>query len=148
MLKRLKINGSSIALILLTFRKRDTSMIVLDTVFVRKSHRGNGDTKSLINQLLNAPNFLLSQTRVDHSENELLSRFGLSSPISNGMFCLLIRMIAKDSKYFSDVQNVTVPLKERIWLVDEVNGDCINVWWSVMKIARERSIDLRSVLAN
>ena len=123
-------------------------MVVLDTVFVRKSYRGNGDTKSLINQLLNAPNSLLSQTRVDHSENELLGRFGLSSPISNGMFCLLIRMIAKDAKYFSDVQNVTVPLKERIWLVDEVNDDCINVWWSVMKIARERSIDLRSILAN
>ena len=123
-------------------------MVFLDTVFVRKFYRGNGDTKSLINQLLNAPNSLLSQTRVAHSENELMSRFGLSSPISNGMFCLLIRMIAKDQKYYSGVQNVTVPLKERIWLVDEENEDCINVWWSVMKIARERSIDLKSVLAN
>ena len=78
-------------------------MVVLDTVFVRKFYRGNGDTKSLINQLLNAPNSVLSQTRVDHSENELMSRFGLSSPISNGMFCLLIRMIAKDAKDFFGV---------------------------------------------
>ena len=123
-------------------------MVVLDTVFVRKSYRVNGDTKSLINQLLNAPNSLLSQIRVDHSENELMSRFGLSSPISNGMFCLLIRMIAEDQKYVSGVHNMTVPLKERIWLVDEVQEDQINVWWSVIKIARERSIDLKRLLAN
>ena len=82
------------------------------------------------------PYSFLSQTSVERSDNELTNLLGLSCPISNGMFCLLIRMIVKDAKYNSDVQNVAIPLKERIWLVDEVQGDQINVWWSVIKIAR------------
>ena len=123
-------------------------MVILDTVFVRKSFRGRGFTKLLINQLLMTPDSFLSQTSVERSDNELTSLLGLSCPISNGMFCLLIRMIVKDAKYNSDVQNVAIPLKERIWLVDEVQEDQINVWWSVIKIARERSIDLKRLLAN
>ena len=123
-------------------------MVILDTVFVRKSFRGRGFTKLLINQLLMTPDSFLSQTSVERSDNELTNLFGLSCPISNGMFCLLIRMIVKDAKYNSDVQNVAIPLKERIWLVDEVQEDQINVWWSVIKIARERSIDLKRLLAN
>ena len=123
-------------------------MIVLDTVFVRKSFRGRGFTKLLINQLLMTPDSFLSKTSVERSDNESTNLFGLSCPISNGMFCLLIRMIVKDAKYNSDVQNVAIPLKERIWLVDEVQEDQINVWWSVIKIARERSIDLKRLLAN
>ena len=123
-------------------------MIILDTVFVRKSFRGRGFTKLLINQLLMTPDSFLSQTSVERSDNELTNLLGLSCPISNGMFCLLIRMIVKDAKCNSDLQNVAIPLKERIWLVDEVQEDQINVWWSVIKIARERSIDLKRLLAN
>ena len=132
----------------MTFRRKDTSMIILDTLFVRKSFRGRGFTKLLINQLLMTPDSVLSQTSVERSENESTNLFGLSCPISNGMFCLLIRMMVKDAKYHSDLQNAAIPLKERIWIVDEVHEDYINVWWSVIKIARERSIDLKSILAN
>ena len=123
-------------------------MIILDTLFVRKSFRGRGFTKLLINQLLMTPDSFLSQTSVERSENEPTNLFGLSCPISNAMFCLLIRMMVTDAKYNSDETNVAIPLKERIWLVDEVQEDYINVWWSVIKIARERSIDLKRLLAN
>ena len=36
--------------------------------------------------------------------------------------------------------------RERIWLVNEENGERQILWWSAMKIARQRNIDLKSIL--
>ena len=113
-------------------------MVILDTIFVRKSHRGKGRTKCLINEIIvstvHQSNLPIHQTGVAYSsyfENSL----GFSSPISNNMFCLLIRMILEDEKWHQNTSTNRTATKEKLWLVEDVNDSPQNIWWSAAKIS-------------
>ena len=120
-------------------------MVLLDTIFVRKSHRGKGHTKSLINELIVSPDVLIHQNGLLNStsfENSL----SFSSPISNSMFCLLIRMILEDEKWNQTTPTAKPAIKEKLWLVENLNDSPRNIWWSAAKISRERKLDIKQIM--
>ena len=98
----------------------DSNLSIIDTVYIRKSARGHGFLSK----------FLAAKLNNDDS-NEL----GFSDPISNSMLILLMKLLKKNPNQ-----------RERIWLVNEENGERQILWWSAMKIARQRNIDLKSIL--
>ena len=120
-------------------------MIILDTIFVRKSHRGKGHTKSLINELIASPDVLIYQSGLVYSSS-FESSLGFSSPISNSMFCLLIRMISEDEKLHRNTPTDRTATKEKLWLVENLNESPQNIWWSAAKISRERKLDIKQIL--
>ena len=118
-------------------------MSILDTIFVRMSHRGKGYTKALINQLMNLPDTLLPCDDMTlHNDVQLL---GFSSPISNGMLWLLIRMIVADEiSHKKDSASERMSVKERLWLIENMNESPRNIWWSAAKLANERGLNKHS----
>ena len=117
-------------------------MIILDTIFVRMSRRGKGHTRNLINQLLEAPD-LFSFRNIPRVPNYPL---GISSPISNGMFGLLIRMIITNGRNNEKSGQHKVSNKERLWLVCDMNDKRQNIWWTAQKLAKERQLDIRELV--
>ena len=67
--------------------------------------------------------------------NDDSNELGFSDPISNSMLIVLMKILKKNANQ-----------RERIWLVNEENGERQILWWSAMKIARQRNIDLKSIL--
>lgn len=98
----------------------DSNLSIIDTVYIQKSARGHGFLSK----------FLAAKLNNDDS-NEL----GFSDPISNSMLIVLMKLLKKNPNQ-----------RERIWLVNEENGERQILWWSAMKIARQRNIDLKSIL--
>ena len=122
-------------------------MSILDTIFVKMSHRGKGYTKALINQLMNTPNILIPNE--DLGITSTLTKpthfLGFSSPISNGMLWLLIRMIVADElKHKNDCNNERLSVKEKFWLIEDENESPRNIWWSVAKLASDRGLNKHS----
>ena len=122
-------------------------MSILDTIFVKMSHRGKGYTKALINQLMNTPDILISNEEVEMTST-LTKRahlLGFSSPISNGMLWLLIRMIVADElKHKNDCDTERLSVKEKFWLIEDENESPRNIWWSVSKLASDRGLNKHS----
>ena len=114
-------------------------MIILDTIFVRMSRRGKGHTRNLINQLLEAPDLFSFRNIPNYS-------LGISSPISNGMFGLLIRMIITNGRNNEKSGQHKVSNKERLWLVCDMNDKRQNIWWTAPKLAKERQLDIRELV--
>ena len=98
----------------------DSNLSIIDTVYIRKSARGHGFLSKFLEAKLN-----------NDDSNEL----GFSDPISNSMLIVLMKLLKKNPNQ-----------RERIWLVNEENGERQILWWSAMKIARQRNIDLKSIL--
>ena len=71
------------------------------------------------------------EAKLNDDSNEL----GFSDPVSNSMLIVLMKILKKNPNQ-----------RERIWLVNEENGERQILWWSAMKIARQRNIDLKSIL--
>ena len=120
-------------------------MPIIDTIFVRMSHRGKGYTKSLISKLITSPEELLQQDLSYYcmSSEKLL---GFSSPISNSMFCLVMRLILANESRTPNDPNNTLLIKERLWIVEDIDEHVRNIWWSAAKIAKERHLDIRNIL--
>ena len=121
-------------------------MSILDTIFVRMSHRGKGYTKALINQLMTSPDSLLrsdmEKTVESAKDGQLI---GFSSPISNGMLWLLIRMIVADEIIQKrDKINNRMPIKEKLWLIESMDATPRNIWWSAAKLASDRGLNKHS----
>ena len=121
-------------------------MPIIDTIFVRMSHRGKGYTKALITQLMTSPDSLLpkGEEMTDTAENhgKLL---GFSSPISNGMLWLLIRMIIADEiSNKKDSRSEGMSVKEKFWLIEGMDATPRNIWWSAAKLASERGLNTHS----
>ena len=121
-------------------------MSILDTIFVRMSHRGKGYTKALINQLMTSPDSLLrsgmEKTVESAKDGQLI---GFSSPISNGMLWLLIRLIVADEIIQKrDKINNRMPIKEKLWLIESMDATPRNIWWSAAKLASERGLNTHS----
>ena len=121
-------------------------MSILDTIFVRMSHRGKGYTKALINQLMTSPDSLLrsgmEKTVESAKDGQLI---GFSSPISNGMLWLLIRLIVADEIIQKrDKINNRMPIKEKLWLIESMDSTPRNIWWSAAKLASERGLNTHS----
>ena len=121
-------------------------MSILDTIFVRMSHRGKGYTKALINQLMSSPDSLLrsdmEKTVESAKDGQLI---GFSSPISNGMLWLLIRMIVADEIIQKrDKINKRMPIKEKLWLIESMDATPRNIWWSAAKLASDRGLNKHS----
>ena len=121
-------------------------MSILDTIFVQMSHRGKGYTKALINQLMTCPDSLvrsdMEKTVKSAKDGQLI---GFSSPISNGMLWLLIRMIVADElKHKNDCDTERLPVKEKFWLIEDENESPRNIWWSVSKLASDRGLNKHS----
>ena len=121
-------------------------MSILDTIFVQMSHRGKGYTKALINQLMTCPDSLLRsdmEKKVESAKDGQL--IGFSSPISNGMLWLLIRMIVADEiVQKSDKINKRMPIKEKLWLIESMDATPRNIWWSAAKLASDRGLNKHS----
>ena len=98
----------------------DSNLSIIDTVYIRKSARGHGFLSKFLAAKLN---------------NDDSNEFGFSDPISNSMLIVLMKLLKKNPNQ-----------RERIWLVNEENGERQILWWSAMKIARQRNIDLKSIL--
>ena len=122
-------------------------MSTIDTIFVKMSHRGKGYTKALINQLMNTPNILIPNEDLGITST-LTKRphwLGFSSPISNGMLWLLIRMIVADElKHKNDCDTERLSVKEKFWLIEDENESPRNIWWSVSKLASDRGLNKHS----
>ena len=121
-------------------------MSILDTIFVRMSHRGKGYTKALINQLMTSPDSLLrsdmEKTVESAKDGQLI---GFSSPISNGMLWLLIRMIVADEIIQKRNKiNSRMPIKEKLWLIESMDATPRNIWWSAAKLASDRGLNKHS----
>ena len=121
-------------------------MSILDTIFVQMSHRGKGYTKALINQLMTCPDSLvrsdMEKTVKSAKDGQLI---GFSSPISNGMLWLLIRMIVADElKHKNDCDTERLSVKEKFWLIEDENESPRNIWWSVSKLASDRGLNKHS----
>ena len=124
-------------------------MIIVDTIFIRSSHRRHGHAKTFIQQLLNAPHILTSNY-TSENYNRCTHLLGFSSPISTGMLGLLIRMLVTDIKQTSSKSGYQNAWKDRVMLImgDGTNDEMQNFWWSVPKLARERRLDLKRFFGN
>ena len=67
--------------------------------------------------------------------NNVQKDLAFSQPVSNKMLKLLLRLLKQNSE-----------LRERIWLVDRDLEQKQILWWSAAKIARERNLDLKTML--
>ncbi len=102
---------------------RDFFHRILDTLFIRRSHRGLGHARRLLSSLL-----------LETSPNGLV---GLSQPISNGMLAASIKVLASELP----------EARRRLWTVDqEGDGERKNLWWSAPTLAEERGVDLERLL--
>ena len=118
-------------------------MSIIDTVFVKMSHRGKGYTKALIIQLMSSPDILLPNDDMTLTDDVQL--LGFSSPISNGMLWLLIRMIVVDEiRHRKYGANEKMSVKEKFWLIENMNETPRNIWWSAAKLASERGLNKHS----
>ena len=120
-------------------------MVILDTIFVTMAHRGKGHTKNLIRQLLSSPDVLIFP-KISEFPPMSNHSLGFSSPISNGMFLLLIRLIVTEEKSFQGIINHTDSAKERLWLVGDMHDGDQNIWWSAPRMAKERGFDIRKLV--
>ena len=94
--------------------------LLVDTVFLRKSSRGQGYvSKFVLTKLL----------------NNVQKDLAFSQPVSNKMLKLLLKLSKQNPE-----------LRERIWIVDQDMEQKQILWWSAPKIARERSLDLKTML--
>ena len=100
----------------------DVDCSVIDTVFVRQSHRRTGLASLLIQDLLEGP-------------KEGTSLLGLSQPISNGMFAVMLRFLLKHPTH-----------RNSVFLIDKDDVGRQYLWWSAAKLARERNIVLKSLM--
>ena len=92
----------------------------VDTVFLRQTSRGQGYvSKFVLTKLL----------------NNVQKDLAFSQPVSNKMLKLLLRLLKQNSE-----------LRERIWIVDRDLEQKQILWWSAAKIARERNLDLKTML--
>ena len=122
-------------------------MYILDTIFVKMSHRGKGYTKALINQLMNTPDILIPKdgVAITNTLTKWHHLLGFSSPISNGMLWLLIRMIVADElKHKNNCDTERLSVKEKFWLIEDENESPRNIWWSVSKLASDRGLNKHS----
>ena len=123
-------------------------MVIIDTIFIKRSHRRYGYARAFIQQLLNSPCVLMPYNTLEkYNIREHL--LGFSSPISTGMLCLLIRMLVTDGRQNEGKSNDNIPWTDRLWLIigDGSNGELQNVWWSTPKLARERRLDLKRLVS-
>ena len=67
--------------------------------------------------------------------NNVQKDLAFSQPVSNKMLKLLLRLLKQNSE-----------LRERIWIVDRDLEQKQILWWSAAKIARERNLDLKTML--
>ena len=95
----------------------DPNLRIIDTVYIRKSARGNG--------------YLSRFLKSELSSHEL----GFSEPISNSMLVVLLKLLKKHPEHC-----------ERIWLVNEESGERQILCWSAMKLARQRQLDLKTIM--
>ena len=96
---------------------QNSNLSIVDTVYIRKSARGNGYLTSFLKTCLTA------------------KELGFSDPISNSMLIVLMKLLKKYPEY-----------REKIWLINEENGERQILWWSAIKLARQRSLNLKSIL--
>ena len=90
---------------------------IVDTVFLRKNSRGQGYVTKFI-------------------QTQLLKKdLAFSQPISNKMLKSLLRFLKQNPKFH-----------ERIWIVDQELEEKQILWWSAAKIARQRNLDLKTML--
>jgi hypothetical protein len=67
--------------------------------------------------------------------NNVQKDLAFSQPVSNKMLKLLLRLLKQNPE-----------LRERIWIVDRDLEQKQILWWSAAKIARERNLDLKTML--
>ena len=67
--------------------------------------------------------------------NNVQKDLAFSQPVSNKMLKLLLRLLKQNPE-----------LRERIWIVDRDLEQKQILWWSAAKIARERDLDLKTML--
>ena len=67
--------------------------------------------------------------------NNVQKDLAFSQPVSNKMLKLLLRLLKQNAE-----------LRERIWIVDRDLEQKQILWWSAAKIARERNLDLKTML--
>ena len=67
--------------------------------------------------------------------NNVQKDLAFSQPVSNKMLKLLLRLLKQNPE-----------LRERIWIVDRDLEQKQILWWSAAKIARERNLDLKTIL--
>ena len=91
---------------------------IVDTVFLQKSSRGQGYVTQFI------------QTKLLQNED-----LAFSQPISNKMLKSLLKFLKQNQEF-----------KERIWIVDQDLEEKQILWWSAAKIARQRNLDLKTML--
>ena len=75
-------------------------------------------------------NFVLNQL-VKNTHKDL----AFSQPISNKMLKLLLRLLKQNPEF-----------QERIWIIDQDLEQKQILWWSAAKIARQRNLDLKTML--
>ena len=98
----------------------DFFFLSVDTVFLRQTSRGQGNvSKFVLTKLL----------------NNVQKDLAFSQPVSNKMLKLLLRLLKQNPE-----------LRERIWIVDRDLEQKQILWWSAAKIARERNLDLKTML--
>lgn len=97
------------------------NLVIVDTAFIRKKARGQGYLTSLIISLMQD-----SSTNVE---------VGFSEPISNKMLIAVLRLLRKRPDF-----------RQRVWLVNEGRHERQILWWSSAKLARQRSMDLATIL--
>jgi len=101
--------------------KTCSETVVIDSIFVRKSFRRQGLATALIL-------YLLEPTK-DSISTSLL---GLSQPISTSMLLVTLDVLKKHPDH-----------RKRVVIIDESSDDFGNLWWSAMKICKDRKISWR-----
>merc|ERR1712083_198501 len=71
-------------------------MDVVDTIFVRKSHRRMGITQKLLKTIFSTQD---ENENTNILERTLLSNVGFSSPLSNGMLLLVVKMLSSRKEW-------------------------------------------------
>ena len=124
-------------------------LTILDTIFISKDGRGRGYCKNLIQDLI-----------------ETYGELGFSSPMSNGMLICILRFLKQNpgetkikinSIYIREIAfNLTFNFciiseyRENMWSVSDLGkideADRKNIWWSAVKLCRERNLDLKQIL--
>ncbi len=96
---------------------------VTDTIFISLAFRGRGYMRSYLKQ------------RLDACELEDL-QLAFSNPVSNKLLRVLLKFMKVNSG-----------CRERIWIADEANKRRDVLWWSALKLTRDRGLSLRDFLA-
>jgi len=108
--------------------KSCADLVVIDSIFVRQSHRRQGLASDLVKKLLNVQK-CPGDDNIQKCDSSKACLLGLSQPVSTSMLLVTLRILKSHPEH-----------RNRVVLLDDNDGSRGNLWWSAIKICKDRNI--------